>query len=531
MEFLQHITLETSGIGSSLTRDYLASKKELRKFYSFEPSIEGLKAAASERMSRSVNRQLLYDELHRQYSSSILSENLKSNIELLLQPNSFTVTTGHQLNLFTGPLYFIYKIVSVIKLAEDLKEQVPGKHFVPIYWMNSEDHDFAEINHFFLNSEKFEWTVPLDKFGPVGRMKLEGIEPLMNEIKTKWNEHFKHDPQFGYVVNSYLDSTDLAQAHRTIVNKLFGEYGLVILDQDSKALKSEFSKHIADEVFQSSSINHVQESNNELETLGYKAQVFVREINYFYTGKGYRERIVESEKGYALADSSLKWTKAELEVELKDHPEFFSPNVVTRPMYQEFTLPNIAYIGGPAEIAYWLQYKRNFDVHGIYFPALILRDCFLIIPEKKLRKSKELGLKLEQYFQNVDDLINQFVVEHYRTELNIDPILNVMNDQFDQLLKQVVEIDPAMDNMVKAGHQKNKNELERIAKKMNKALKQKSEIEIKRIKDLHSTIFPLNTLQERLNNLFDQTQSPSLFIKELMEHSNPTDARLKVLVD
>jgi len=531
VEFLQHITLETSGIGSSLTRDYLALKPELKKFYSFDSSVDGLRSAAEKRMSQPVNRQLLYDELHKQYSSSTLSEVLKSNIELLLQPNTFTVTTGHQLNLFTGPLYFIYKIASVIKLAEQLKEEIAGKHFIPVYWMNSEDHDFAEINHFFLNSEKYEWKVSLDKYGPVGRMQLEGIETLMSEIKDKWGDHYKHDPLFNQIIGSYLDSKDLAQAHRSIVNKLFGEYGVVILDQDSKALKAEFSKNISDEIFQSSSVAQVQESNNELEALGYKAQVFVREINYFYTGKGYRERIIESDNGFALADSTFKWTKAELEKELNDYPEFFSPNVVTRPMYQEFSLPNIAYIGGPAEIAYWLQYKRNFDSKNIFFPALILRDCFLILPEKIYRRSKELGLKLEQYFSNLDDLINQFISENYHDEMNIEPIVDVLDQQYEHLLKQVLAIDPAMDNMVKAGHQKSKNELERIASKMNKALKKKSEHQIKIVKNLHSTIFPLNTLQERLNNLFDLTQSPSVFIKSILEHANPLDARLKVLLD
>jgi bacillithiol biosynthesis cysteine-adding enzyme BshC len=531
LKFLQHITLETSGIGGSLTHDYFKGKKELKKFYTFNPDLEGLKSAALERMPKNINRQVLYKELHRQYNSSVLSEELKSNLELLLQPNTFTVTTGHQLNLFTGPLYFIYKIASVIKLAEILKHEIPGKHFVPVYWMNSEDHDFAEINHFFLHSEKFEWKVDLDKYGPVGRMKLDGIEALMTEIKNKWEEHFKYEPLFNQFIGSYLDSKDLAQAHRNIVNKLFGEYGVVILDQDSKALKAEFSEYIAEEIFEASSISKVQESNNELEALGYKAQVFVREINYFYTGTGYRERIVEVDKGYALADSTLKWNREELEKELKDHPEFFSPNVVTRPLYQEFSLPNIAYIGGPAEIAYWLQYKKNFGAKDLFFPALILRDCFLLLPEKKYRKSKELGLRLDQYFHNIDELINEFIKEHYRVELNIDPILKVLNDQYDQLLKQVIAIDPSMDNMVKAGHKKSLNELDRIASKMNRALKKKSEHQVSIIKDLHASIFPLNTLQERLNNLFDQTQSPSTFIKDILEHADPLDPRLKVLLD
>jgi bacillithiol biosynthesis cysteine-adding enzyme BshC len=531
LNFLQHITLQTSGIGGNLTQDYVTGKPELKQFYSFNPDFQGLATAISERMNYPVNRQLLYDELHHQYGRSIHSEQLKNNIELLLQPNTFTITTGHQLNLFTGPLYFIYKIASVISLAKQLNEEMPGKHFIPVYWMNSEDHDFAEINHFFLNREKFEWKVEADKYGPVGRMPLDGIELLMEEIRGKFKEHYKHDPVFESIIRTYIDAKDLVEAHRTIVNKIFGEYGLVIIDQDSAALKTAFIKQISKEIFERSSIQHVAETNSKLEQFNYKLQVFARDINYFYTGKGYRERIIEFENGFALADHSMRWTQKELEEELKKNPQFFSPNVVTRPMFQEFILPNIAYIGGPAEIAYWLQYKTNFHAHHIFYPALILRDCFLIIPEKKLRKVNELGLKLEDFFHDLNDLLNEFIKKHYYEEMNVSSIESSLKDQYAELLKKVAQINPSMQEMVEAAQTKALKDLNRIVSKMNKSLKDKNELQINYIKNLHAIIFPLNIFQERLNNLFDQTQSTSTFIKDIILHANPLDARLKVLVE
>ncbi len=529
MDFLQHITLETAGIGSKLVNEYFSGSPVIKKLYSFSPDIEGLKQAVSERKKYPSNRQLLYDVLHKQYGRSVLSESLKSNIEVLLQKNSYTVTTGHQLNLFTGPLYFIYKIASVISLSQKLNVEIPGHHFVPIYWMNSEDHDFAEINHFFLRGEKFEWEVAADKYGPVGRMALEGIEPFMNEIKSKFDDLSKTDPVFDYLIHAYKDSETLSVAHREITNKIFGEYGLVILDQDDADLKSAFSEYLSDEIINGSSIESVETTNKYLEANDFKPQVLARAINMFYIGKGYRERIIKKEEAYALADNTVQWTKTEMMTELKKNPENFSPNVVIRPLYQEFILPNVAYIGGPAEIAYWLQYKTNFDVRKVFFPALILRDCFLILPEKKLKKVTDMGLRVEDFFRNLDEIINNYIREHHGHEMNVDPFITDLNKQYDELLQQVKLIDASMDGMVNAARQKALNDLNKIGEKMKKGLKAKNEAQLNSIRNLYSSIFPQGEFQERHNNLFDQTTSTSDFVQDIIRHSDPLDTRLKVL--
>lgn len=528
---MEHITLEKAGIGGSLTNDYLLGKDTTRPFYSFSPDLDGLKAAVAERKKYPVNRPLLYDVLHKQHGKSFLSEQLKTNIELLLQENTYTVTTGHQLNLFTGPLYFIYKIVSVIALSNKLNDEMPGHHFVPVYWMNSEDHDFEEINHFFLKGEKIEWVVEVEKYGPVGRMSLNGIEPLMDEIKAKFGDRFQNDSVFQFILRAYNESETLADAHREIVNKLFGEYGLVILNQDDADLKTAFIELIAEEIFNKSSIKNVEATNQLLEKEDYKAQVFGRDINIFYTGNGFRERIIEWKDGYSLADNSLYWTTSELKTELKTNPAYFSPNVVMRPLYQEFTLPNIAYVGGPAEIAYWLQYKTNFVAHKIFYPTLVLRDCYLILAEKSVRRMKDLGIKLIDFFTPIDELLNTFIKKNHGHEMDISPLVSGVNEQYHQLLEQVIKVDSSMEAMVKAAHQKTLNDLEKIVQKMNKALKTKNEVQLNTIKNIQATIFPNGILQERNNNFLEHTSNASEFIQQLINHSNPLDARLKLLVD
>jgi len=529
LELLQHITLDTAGIGGKLTHDYLSGKSELKKFYNYTPDIDGLKKSLKDRCETKVNRKLLYDELHQQYAGDVIPAAVKENIHLLLQENTYTITTGHQLNLFTGPLYFIYKIASIISLTKKLSNEIPGYHFLPVYWMNSEDHDFEEINHFYFKNQKFEWKKLDDKFGPVGRMELSNMEVLLKEIEEQCGPQLNVNTVFTDVLNIYKTSNTLSQAHRAIVNKLFGEFGVIILDQDSKAFKKAFSSHIHREIFKEDSILNVTSTNKELEVLGYKPQVFAREINVFYTGTGYRERIIKTNDGFSLADNSKKWTKDELDTELDKFPELFGPNVVTRPMYQEFLLPNLAYVGGPAEIAYWLQYKTNFESKKIFYPTLILRDCFLILPEKKWRKVNDLSIDLKQMFNRIDDIINLFVKEHLHSEVELDGFKNDLNKQYDILLQEVLKVDTSMDSMVKAAQQKSLNDIDKIIQKLNKALKTKHENQLNSIKALHSVIYPNNELQERLINVFDITTDTSNFINNILECSNSLDARLKVI--
>jgi bacillithiol synthase len=531
LDLLQHISLESAGIGGRLTHDYFAGATSTKSLYNYEPNIDGLKKAVADRAHFPVNRKLLYETLHRQYAKSVLTQSSKNNIELLLQDNTFTITTGHQLNLFTGPLYFIYKIASVISLATKMRAEMPENNFVPVYWMNSEDHDFAEINHFFLKGDKYEWAVDIEKYGPVGKMDLNGMKPFIKEIQDKFEAQYKLDPIFSFINTSYLQSENLAMAHRAIVHKIFGDYGLIILDQDDRELKKSFTSTIASEIFEKSSIAYIESTNQVLELNEYKPQVYAREINFFYTGKGYRERIIQKEDQYALADHTMVWTKEEMADELTLNPQFFSPNVVTRPMYQEFILPNIAYVGGPAEIAYWLQYQTNFKAHHIFYPTLILRDCFLILPEKKIRKVKDLGISLESFFKNVDDLINEYIKEHHSDEMKTDTIAGKLMAIYRTLLDKVISIDASMEGMVKAAQQKTINDLEKIQQKMNKALKVKNEIQVNAIRNLHAAIFPNGILQERINNFFDHTTSTHQFVEEIISFSNPLDHRLKVIVD
>ncbi|MBK6826575.1 MAG: bacillithiol biosynthesis BshC [Chitinophagaceae bacterium] len=134
--------------------DYIDQAEALKPFFLHPPSLQGLQKAISERKKTSTNRQVLVEQLRHQYVGIDTNEKVKQNIESLLSPDTFTITTAHQNNIFTGPLYFIYKILHAIKLADLLNETWPEQHFVPVYYIGSEDADLDELNHTWLNGEK-----------------------------------------------------------------------------------------------------------------------------------------------------------------------------------------------------------------------------------------------------------------------------------------------------------------------------------------------------------------------------------------
>ena len=218
------ISYRESGYFSSLINDYLNEKPELKALYHRFPNLENFKLQLEEK-GRNFNgndnfkRKILVSVLEKQYESIQASETTLSNINLLNHLNTFTVTTGHQLNLFTGPLYFLYKIISTINLCKELQKKYPENNFVPIYWMATEDHDFEEINYFNLNGKKIQWKK--DSFGPVGRLDTKGLETVFEEFSALIGISENANYLKKVFQKAYLEHSNLADATRYLANELF----------------------------------------------------------------------------------------------------------------------------------------------------------------------------------------------------------------------------------------------------------------------------------------------------------------------
>lgn len=524
------IPFADTGYFSNLILDYLSQKSDVKEFYGNYPTLDGFKKQIEDRTKLPVNRQLLVAVIEEQCEHISLSAKTTKNLQKLRIDNAFTVTTGHQLNLFTGPLYFIYKIISTINLAEILNKEFPDNHFVPVYWMHAEDHDFKEINHIHLFGKKIEWEG--DHQIPAGYLKTKELESVLDDLGDILGNSDNAAQLKALLRKAYLENDNLADATRFLANELFKDYGLLILDANDKRLKQEFIPYLKAEILEQENADLVNETNKKLESKGYKTQVNPREINCFYMDEGCRSRIVQDEDVFKVLDSDMQFTKAEMEQLIEEKPYHFSPNVVLRPMYQECILPNIAYVGGAGELAYWLQYKSMFEKNEVSFPVLVLRNSVMVINKNLSSKLEKTGLTIELLFQDTDLLINQYVQENASEEISLEEEKGEISKTYQSLKAKAENVDPTLGPRVEAELANQIKSIEKLEDKLRKAEKAKFETSINQIRGIKDKLFPERSLQERYENFTSQyLQHGSSFISEVKEQLEPLDSRFIVLVE
>lgn len=523
------ISYQTSGYFSKLMQDYLDQKSELKPLYNHFPTLENFEKQIIEKAKNfdNANRIPLVNTLKKQYQHIEISDATNQNIELLALANTFTVTTGHQLNLFSGPLYFLYKIISTINLTKELKLKYPTNNFVPIYWMATEDHDFEEINYFNFKGKKFRWNK--ESTGPVGRLSTEGLAEFLEiyaaELGSSTNASFIKK----LFDDAYLKHENLADATRFLANSLFAQYGLVILDADDANLKRAFIPYIKEELEQQISFKTVQETIEKLKE--YTVQVNPREINLFYIEDDLRERIIFENERYAVNNTKISFSKEEILKLLENNPEKFSPNVIMRPLYQEIILPNLCYIGGGGEIAYWLELKSFFDAVNIAFPMLLVRNSVLLATEKQGKKADNLGLSWSDLFTKSARLIN--VITHKLSPFPIDlsPQKEILEKQFEYLYELAQQTDKSFSGAVKAQEVKQKKGLENLEKRLLKAQKRKLDSELQRVTDLQFELFPNQSLQERHTNFSEfYLEKGEQLIPLLIQKLKPLETNFNIIM-
>lgn len=503
---ISYISFPETNYFSKLICDYLDEKEALKPFYNRFPHLENFKAQLQEKQAsyNHNNRKILSKVLKDQYKDLDVSLKTSDHIKALEDGNTFTVVTGHQLNLFTGPLYFLYKIMATINLCKKLKNEYPSYTFVPIYWMAGEDHDFEEINFFNFNGKKFQWQGPGTKVqgGAVGQYTTDGLDSVAELFAAELGKGAHGEELAALFQKAYVEHETLRDATRYLVNELFGDRGLVILDASSKELKRVFTDKMAQELFEPTSQETVEKTIFELNKVdtSYKIQVNPRAINLFYLQKGSRERIVETQTGYGVNNTDIQWTKAELEEHLKEFPERFSPNVMTRPLYQEVLLPNLCYIGGGGELAYWLELKSFFNSQQVAFPMLLLRNSVLVISEKQSSKLRKLNISNEQLFLDKNSFINSKIREISNIDIDFSDQKKMLKEQFKMMYQIAEKTDKSFLGAVKAQEVKQLKGLKRLEKRLLKAQKNKLSDQVSRLVALQNELFPGGNLQERIDN-------------------------------
>ncbi len=527
------LPFKQTGYFSELITDYLDESAQLKPFYHRFPKLENFKGQIEEKAKQfpQENRQVLHDVLQEQYAKLKASKKTQIHINQLKEKNTFTVVTGHQLNLFTGPLYFLYKIISTINLTKQLKSAYSEYNFVPVYWMATEDHDFDEINYFNFKGQKVSWNI--DAAGAVGRLSTEGLDAIFKTFSSQLGSSENAETLKNLFQKAYLEHETLTDATRYLANELFKNEGLVIIDGDSRQLKEKLVPYIKKDIFDGLSFEKVNETALALKkaSKNYTVQVNPREINYFYIKEGLRERIIETDTRYAVNNTDITFSKDELLSELKSNPECFSPNVIARPLYQEVILPNLCYIGGGGEMAYWLELKSMFKSMQITFPILLVRNSVLLVSQNQAKKVEKIGVSIADLFLKQNTLINKRIREISNIDIDFSPQKVALEEQFKSLHEMATKTDESFLGAVKAQEVKQKKGLDHLEKRLLKAQKRKLKDEVMRLAELQNQLFPDQTLQERKQNFSNfYLEYGDTLIPDLLKALEPLKLEFTVLV-
>lgn len=526
---IQPISFESTASFSRLAFDYVADKAVFNDFIAHSFSADGVEAAMIERMAFSnESRELLVQTLKQQYGKLAEEKELANQIHKLLSPDTFTVVTAHQPNLLTGPAYFIYKIAGAVALSRRLNASHPEKSFVPVYWMGAEDHDLEELNHLHLFGQKLEWNNGLQ--GPVGRMSLSTLQPVLDQVFALLGEKSEALELKELISSCFRADYSWAQATRLFVHALFGKYGLLVLDGDAPLLKKQFSGVMRTELLERSSEALVLAAGKKLEAAGYTAQIFPRPINLFWLADGVRERIVFENNRFQLVHGELTWSETEMLKALEENPENFSPNVVLRPLYQEMSLPNVAFIGGGAEVAYWMLLKDVFAIHQVPMPVVMLRSSAMYIDRNSLSKQDKLGLSTEELFLPTEELVLAYLASQEKEVFAMDNELIELEQWFEKLAIHIEKVDPSLKAAALAEGKKVEGLLKGLEARVKKAQKQRHETGINQIRQLKAKLFPDNHLQERHDNFMNfYLAEGGAYIGTLVEELDPLAKKFYLL--
>ena len=524
-----HLSNEETGYFSRLVTDYLTGKPEIQPFFTFGWDSKGLEQAIQARANHPVNRGVLTSVLTKQYSTLEVHPKVATNLALLANENTLTICTAHQPNLLTGYLYFVYKILHAIKMADELNTQYTDKKFVPVYYMGSEDNDIEELGVFRFRGTKYVWDGS-GQAGAVGRMSTVGLKSMLADVFKLFGPPGKDcDQLLKIFTEAYFKHKTIGAATQYLVNELFGRFGLIVLDPDDAALKALFIPVMEDELLH----QHAQPIiAKQIEQLGahYKIQAHPRDINLFYLADQLRERIEKKGDKWVVVNTTIEWTKEEILTELNQHPERFSPNVMLRGLFQETILPDVAFIGGGAEVAYWMQLKTLFEYYKGFFPAIYLRQSVMVMDKEANRLQQQLQLSIQEVFLEEDALARLYVSRHGSDNWQTADDEAAVEALMRNIKEKAVTVDASLAAATEAALKKIKHQLDVLEKKMLRAEKRKMEVQMLRIEKLKAALFPNGGLQERVNNFSEYyLEHGASFFDAVLEGIHPLSGHFLVV--
>ncbi len=485
---------------------------------------------------KDFTRDTIADILKKQNEFFNSSGKTFENIELLRKDNTYAIVTGQQLGMLTGNYYTVIKALNSIQLAERLSIQYPEYNFIPIFWLEADDHDFLEVNHInIFNQENqivgikyFENGVEEEKYlKPVGSLLFdETIQQFKNELRSSLQDTDFKESILNYVDESYKQGESFITAFTRFMNKIIKDSGLIFINPTDKDFK-----RILIPVFEKELNTYPASCEIAVDTSAkiernYEPQVKPRPINIFYIHNSNRYLVEpRPEEIFALKNSRKKFSKSELFDILYSSPERFSSNVMLRPICQDYLLPTIAYIGGPSEVAYFAQFKGVYEFFNIKMPVIYPRTSATLLESKVKNFLTKYALKFEELFDakqvsekllrqmgnvNVDELFDRYVDE-----------LNALGYDFE---KEIEKIDKNLINSFKNKSERYIDTVNMLKGKFVDSQITQNKASIEKLRSVMRNVNPDENLQERFINIVYFLNKYSLeligYLKDNLEIDN-----------
>lgn len=464
-----------------------------------------------------------------QYSEFQPSSKTQKNIALLKEPKTLAVFTGQQLGVLGGPLYTIYKTITAIKLAQHLNERYDEFNFVPVFWLEGDDHDFNEVNSVtIINEENNLATITYDDLLPEGELRgsvgeiafTEAIKTFIDSFQSGLRKTDFTDDIVSELRDIYKEGKSFKESFRRLIFNYFDQYGLIIFDPQQKEIKK-----LLKPIFQEELLNYRQHSEKLIlrsaaleET--YHAQVKVRPINLFMNYEKGRYAVEPVEENFRLKNKRVKFTQEELLKLITDSPEIFSPNVILRPICQDYLFQTAFYVGGPSEVSYFSQVLPLYEEFQIPAPIIYPRSAATLIEKGVQTVFDKYKLSLNDFFLNADKIAEKVInnLSEYDTEADFAQTQKELERAIDGLKEKLTALDKTIGDSADRYKQKMINTLNEFKNKANEAQKRKYEIALRQTSKTSLAVFPNANLQEReLNYYYFANKYGKSFIRILFE--------------
>jgi bacillithiol biosynthesis cysteine-adding enzyme BshC len=526
---------------SPLFADYLNHFEKLEEFYAVDyRGFDALLAQAERVAQREYPRTDLVQILARQNRRWRAGAAVERQLATLAQKSSVAVVTGQQVGIFGGPLFTLYKALTCLKLAENLRARTGG-NVVPIFWLAADDDDVAEVNRLTVMSRDndlvpFTCVFDTDERRPVSEVHLtENIENCHRAFSQAIPDTEFKSEILQALRQAYFAGESLPDAFARWLLHLLGDFGLVVVNPADAELK-----RLAEPLFEreiggnSPSTQAALRATAKLAAAGYSPQVSLRpdRLNLFYV-QTHRYTLERRNGGFASTDGELQFSRAGLLHHLRDHPEHFTPNVILRPLMQDFLLPNVAYVAGPAEIAYFAQLRGVYEAFEIPMPAVLPRQSVTLVEKKIARVLEKYGLHLQDFWGgSAEELIGRVVKREAAEELFI-PVSSARDElsrRLAELKARATAIDPTLAGFIDKEQGRIFHQLEIIEKKLLQAVKRQNEILTQQITKAAHALYPNHHLQEReLSFVPFLCKYGRGFVHGLHEQMAPMDFRHQII--